>query len=280
MNDLSYYDRRHAKVALPVVRVRAAKAGGSGTVIYSKEGSTFVLTNHHVVGGAIEIEKRWSALLKSERKTDVFQSVDVHLFEYEYESRAIGGLSIQSDIVAYDVEGDLALLKLRSKGVHATPAELFPLGEEKSLRVGMPVICVGAGLGEPPVQTEGVLSQFGQEIDRREFWLSTAPSIFGNSGGALFLADGEKYQFIGVPARIAVSMLGWSADAITHLSYAIPITRVYGFLEEQRFRFIFDPKYTEKGEEEERGRLRSREEEKMAMASGDAPNSGVSAVIP
>jgi hypothetical protein len=73
------------------------------------------------------------------------------------------------------------------------------------------------------------------------------------------------YQFIGVPARIAVS--GWGMDAITHLQYAIPITRVYQFLEDQRFRFIYDPEFTEDGELAERKRIREEEEVKMAKSS-------------
>lgn len=259
------YDQRHQKIALPCVRIRAKAAGGSGTVIYSADESTYVLTNHHVVEKSIKIEKKWSGLLKSDRKVDVFEVVEAHLFDYQWESRAIGGTTIQADIVAYDKEEDLALLKLRSSRPIEHVADLYPRGEEKNLRVGMKVIAVGAGMGEPPVQTEGLLSQFGREIDRREYWLNSAPTIFGNSGGALFLK--ESLQFIGVPSRISVAMLGFSLDPITHLSYSIPITRIYNFLENQRFRFIYDENFTEEGEEESRRELREDEERKMAMAS-------------
>jgi hypothetical protein len=33
----------------------------------------------------------------------------------------------------------------------------------------MSVYAVGAGMGEPPVMTDGFLSQFGREIDHKEF---------------------------------------------------------------------------------------------------------------
>lgn len=271
MTNKADWDLRHKMIALPCVRIRAEKAGGSGTIIYSGEGeegfSTYVLTNHHVVAENIKVEKRWSGLLRSERKIDTFQAVDVHRFEYRYESRAIGGSVIQSDVVAYDVVEDLALLRLRSDTPVPSVVTFYPRGKEHELRIGMPVICVGAGLGEAPVQTMGILSQFGIEIDRREFWLSTAPSIFGNSGGALFLD--ATYEMIGVPARIAVTMGGFAMDAITHLSYSIPITRIYDFLETQKFRFIYDPEFTEAGEREARREIREEEERKRAMASGE-----------
>ena len=276
-----YYQKRHQMIELPCARVRTPKAGGSGTVIYSETNgngghSTYVLTNHHVVENCIKLEDQWSTLLKADKKIDAFELVDVHLFTYKWASRAIGGMTVQCDIVAYDKVEDLALLKLRTESPAEAVAKLYPREEEAWLRVGMPVITVGAGLGAPPVQTFGFLSQFGQEIDRREFWLNTAPSIFGNSGGAMFLGDvGEmfpgdtlaetrQYTLLGVPARIAVALLGFSADAITHLSYAIPMTRIYNFIEEQRFRFIYDDEFTEEGEAEERERIREEQERKLA----------------
>lgn len=265
------YEERHNRIALPCVRIRAGKAGGSGTILYSRptaedgDYSSYVLTNHHVVDGCIKVEKKWSTLLKAERKMDVFETVDVHLFEYRWASRAIGGMSVQADIACYDKDEDLALVHLRTGREAPAVAELYPRYAENHLRVGMPVLCVGAGLGEAPVQTGGFLSQFGREIERKEFWLHTAPSIYGNSGGALFLAD--TYQFIGVPARIAVMLTGFSSDAITHLSFAIPVTRIYQFLEDQRYRFIYSDEFTEQGEEEERERLREEQERKLAATS-------------
>ena len=255
------------EMLLPNVRVAALKAGGSGTVIYSEPNtsgghSTYVLTNHHVIANNIDIKKSWSPVLKHDVKKEFITSADVHFFKYQYQSRAIGVTAIDADIAGYDPEHDLALLKLRDEDRAPAVAKLYPKGEENKLRLGMPVVAIGAGMGEPPVLTVGRLSQFAREIENKEFWLSTAPTIFGNSGGALYLEDTE--ELIGVPARIAVAMLGFSADAITHLSFAIPITRIYEFLEEQMFRFIYDPNFTEAGEAEARDKKRKDEEFKIA----------------
>lgn len=251
----------HNNVHLPCVRVIAKRSGGSGSVIHSQEKdgsySTYVLTNHHVVDDLITVRKKWNSVLQREVHTDERGTAQVHFFEYRWSSRATGGVSQDADIVAYSREEDLALLKLRSDREVPAVANLYPRDKVKELKIGMDVYCVGAGLGEPPVMTAGFLSQFGREIEDREFWLSTAPGIYGNSGGALFLQD--TYELIGVPARIAVSgFLG--GDAITHLMFAIPIDRVWGFLEEQRFRFIEKPdEFTEDGEEAERKRLRDQD---------------------
>uniref|UniRef100_A0A6M3JQW5 Putative trypsin-like peptidase domain containing protein n=1 Tax=viral metagenome TaxID=1070528 RepID=A0A6M3JQW5_9ZZZZ len=256
------------EMLLPNVRVAAQKAGGSGTVIYSQQQedggdySTYVLTNHHVIANNIDIKQKWSTLLKRDTKMDFLTSCDVHFFKYQYQSRAVGVTAIDADIVAYDPDQDLALLRLRDSDPAPAVAKMYPKGDETQLRLGMEVIAIGAGMGEPPVLTTGRLSQFAREIDNKEFWLSTAPTIFGNSGGALYLEDTE--QLIGVPARIAVAMLGFGADAITHLSFAIPITRVYEFLDDQLFRFIYDSQFTERGEAEERDSKRKEEELKIA----------------
>lgn len=265
------YAKRHKELLLPCVRVRADSAGGSGTVIYSAENddgefSSYVLTNHHVVAGLIKVEKKWSSLLQREIKADVLGIPEVHFFEYRWKSRATGGRTVEADIVAYDPDEDLALLHLRSDAPPPSVARLYPHGKESDLKITMPVYAIGAGLGEPPVTTSGALAQFGREIENREFWLSTAPTIFGNSGGALFLA--ETHELIGVPSRIAVNALGYTQDAITHLSFAIPISRIYEFLDRQHFRFIYDANVTEDEEAEERRKLREREERRMAASEG------------
>ena len=251
-------------------RIRSGNVGGSGTVIYSKENedggfSTYILTNHHVVENNIKVDKKWSPLLKRDVKVDVLGTVEAHFFKFQHKSRAIGATAIEADIMTYDKDEDLALLRLRDdEGVNAV-AKLYPRGQESSLRLGMGLICIGCGLGEPPVITAGRLSCFNREIDNKEFWLSTAASIYGNSGGAVYIEDTS--EFIGVPARIAVTgILG--GDAITHLSYLIPITRVYKFLEDQMFRFIYDPSFTEAGEAKEREKKQKEEERRMAMYCG------------
>ena len=250
---------------LPNTRVRSGDTGGSGTVLYSSPNvdgghSTYVLTNHHVVENNIEVQKKWSPLLKRKVDMDVLGTVDVHFFKWLYSSRAVGATEISADIMTYDVEEDLALLKIRDEDPVAV-AKMFPKDKEKELRLGLPLLAIGAGMGEAPVITQGILSQFGREIDNREFWLSTAPTIFGNSGGAIYLADTQ--EFLGVPARLAVYGSFFGTDAITHLSYFIPITRVYKFLEAQMFRFVYDTEFTEEGEAQAREEARKKEERKL-----------------
>ena len=244
---------------------KGGTAGGSGTVIYSAKNddgsySTYLLSNEHVVDNNIDVKERWDALLRRTIKDQFLGTVDVHFFEYKWEHRVVGAASKQADIMAFDKDEDMALLKIRSEMPVPAVVQMYPKGEESKLRIGMPCVAVGAALGEAPITSYGRLSQFGREIDNREFWLQSAPIIYGNSGGSVFLEDIGEY--IGIPSRIAVT---YGGDAITHLSYIIPITRIYKFLESQMFRFVYDKSFTEEGERKAREeKLRA---DRMRMAS-------------
>ena len=80
------------------------------------------------------------------------------------------------------------------------------------------------------------------EIEHFKYWMSSAPTIFGNSGGAVYRLsqNRRKYEYIGIPSRISIQPMGFSADAITHMGYFIPIDRVYKLLEDNDYQFIYD----------------------------------------
>lgn len=274
---------KHENLLYPTVRVRTEKAGGSGTVVYSRpvpEGSTeeghetYILTNCHVINDNIRVEKKWSTLLKREVKTDVLADCTVELFNFEYGSWESGHSAFKAEIMCYDKDMDLALLKVRSSREFDYVASVFPKDEHKQrLRMFMDVYAVGCGMGHPPLASQGNLTGFTDIIDNYPYWLSTAPTIYGNSGGSLYLAD--TYEFIGIPSRIAVNMGGFSADAITHLSYFIPITSIYKFLEEQIFSFLYDSTTDSAVCARVRKSRRDRDEKTMAVdISRDEAGSG------
>ena len=234
---------RHERCLYLAVRVRADKALGSGTILHVEpdtEGEIYdwyVLTNEHVVDGLISVEKRWNSLLRKEVKTDILGSATIEAFTYAYMSRTVGASSYQAEIAAYDKDEDLALLVAHVPHPYEYVARLIPREEGRRLLAFEDVWNVGCGLGEKPVVTGGFLSGFGYEIERKDYMQVTAPSIFGNSGGATFLA--RTGEMIGVPARISVNQLGFSADAITHMGFSITAERIYKFLGEQVYDFVY-----------------------------------------
>ena len=275
---------KHKHMLYPTVRVRTNKAGGSGTLIYSKQVpdedvgvyESYVLTNEHVIDDNIKVEKKWSTLLKREVKTDILAECSVEFFDFEYGSWEAGHSSHRSEIMCYDKDMDIGLLKIKSEKKFDNVAKMFPRGEhKKQLRFFQPVYAIGCGLGHPPLQTKGQLAGFTDVIDNYPYWLSTAPTIFGNSGGSVY--RGDTYEFIGIPSRIAVMASGFSADAITHMSYFIPIPSIYSFLEDQLFDFIFDSSTTSKECAKQRKQKRDRDEKHMAI---DVEKDSVSSTTP
>lgn len=261
---------KHEKMLYPIVRVRASQGTGSGTIIYSKLVpndeiyETYILTNCHVIDSSIKISQKWSTLLKRDVKTDILSDVYVDIFEFQYGSWEEGQSSYTAEIMCYDKDMDLALLKIKSTKEFKYVATLFPKDQHKKrLRMFMPLYAIGCGLGHPPLATQGQLTGFDDIIDNYPYYLSTAATIFGNSGGAVFLA--ETGEFIGVPSRIAVKGMGLGMDAITHMSFFIPIVSIYQFLDEQVFNFIYDSSTNSEECAKIRKSKRERDENKMAI---------------
>ena len=242
--------QQHEEMFYPTVRVRTKKAGGSGTVVYSEEYKdevyTYIITNQHVIDDSVHIEKRWDPVLKRKVDKEILDTVYVEYFKYNNYSHTVGSFAVEADIVAYsEVDGgqDWALLRMRDTENKADwVANMFPLEDIENVHIFDDCYAVGASLGHPPVASNGMITYMDDEIDHYKYWMSSAPTIFGNSGGAVYRwsSNRKKYEYIGIPSRISIQPMGFSADAITHMGYFIPIDRVYQLLEDNDYQFIYD----------------------------------------
>jgi len=156
---------------------------GSG-VIASPEG--FILTNHHVVEAADEIE--------------------VALAD---------GRTAKATIVGSDPESDLAVVRV---GLKDLPAITF--GQAERVDVGDVVLAIGNPLGVGQTVTMGIVSAVGRSglgINTFENFIQTDAAINqGNSGGALVDASGN---LVGINTAI-LSRSGGSIG----IGFAIPTT--------------------------------------------------------
>ncbi len=270
--------QKHKQMFYPTVRVRTQKAGGSGTVVYSKEDNgqvhTYVVTNHHVIAECVQVEKKWDPVLKKKIDKEILDTVFVEFFKYNNYSHCIGSFAVEADIVAYsEVDGgqDWALLRTRDhENEYDFVANMFPLDDLDSVHIFDEVYAVGASLGHPPIATDGHICYMDDEIDHYKYWMSTAQTIFGNSGGACYRLSKTRqiYEYIGVPSRISVQPMGFSADAITHMGYFIPIYRIYDLFKDNGYEFIYDSKTTPSQCEEAR-EAKLKDEEKKAKSKKD-----------
>ncbi len=161
---------------------RLVRGLGSG-VIVTADG--YVLTNHHVIDGAQQIE------------------VDLQ-----------GPRTVTAKLVGSDPPSDLAVLKLSEGGLSP-----LALADSDKVQVGDIVLAIGDPLGIGQTVTLGIISAKGRRTGLsdgsfEDFLQTDAPINRGNSGGALINGDGE---LVGINSQI-LSPSGGSIG----IGFAIP----------------------------------------------------------
>src|SRR5437660_5266628 len=174
--------RRFFGDQLPDEAQRASSLG-SGVIVST---SGYVITNHHVVEAADEIE--------------------VTLAD---------GKKLLAKLVGSDPDTDLAVLRVDTENL---PAITF--GSSETLRVGDIVLAIGSPFGFSQSVTSGIVSALGRTglgINTFENFIQTDAAINpGNSGGALIDANGN---LIGINTAI-FSRSGGSMG----IGFAIPVS--------------------------------------------------------
>ena len=108
---------------------------------------------------------------------------------------------------------------------------------------GLPAVLISMPLSgaTAPVTIAGTVVQHAAEslsgVVIHQLVNPSAPIIYGNSGGAVFLKRDDRYYFIGVPSRVSVSM----GQAITHMGYFVPPTRIRKWCKDEELTFLVDP---------------------------------------
>ena len=164
---------------------------GSGVIVSS---SGYILTNHHVVEAAEEIE--------------------VALAD---------GKKLRARIVGSDPETDLAVLQVQGSSLPA-----ITLGNDGGLRVGDVVLAIGNPFGVGQTVTMGIVSALGRShlgINTFENFIQTDAAINpGNSGGALIDSNGD---LVGINTAI-YSRSGGSLG----IGFAIPVSSAKQVMEQ------------------------------------------------
>jgi len=280
----------HNTVLYPVVRVRTRKAGGTGVIIYSApipsakatgrpehaEGSkyeTYLVTCWHVIEDAITWKEKWSDIAKRNIKVESKELVTVEIFEYEELSKCIGGTTYKGEIVTWNKEKDLAVLRLKTVKSFSKVAKLYPKGKADEIKLGESMVACGCSLGHEPLFNFGNLVAKHDMIDNEEYWMTTANTVFGNSGGPVFLLKTKEY--LGNSARISGVRMGFGFDVITWMGFFIPIDSIYTFFDEKYLQFLYDPNTTSKICEALRKAKEKEEEKKLLVPGGSSSNDDV-----
>jgi len=176
----------------PDRKQRKGTGFGSGFIIDS---SGYVITNAHVVDGAVDIK------------------VGFH-----------DRRELQATLVGSDKSTDIAVLK-----VEADNLPVVQIGNSDNIKVGEWVLAIGSPFGFEHTATQGIVSALSRSLPEETYvpFIQTDAAVNpGNSGGPLFNIAGEV---IGVNSQIYSRSGGYQG-----LSFAIPINVAMSIAEQLR----------------------------------------------
>lgn len=210
----------------PSVQVDGKGGVGGGTILFSRGEHTYVITAYHVVHKSI---------LRKEGREER-DPVQVRL----YDGRGMAQETARGEFVAYDERKDLALLKIPTPKRAIRPARLADRRTLRAVRVFTPVYAVGCPLGHDPLPTPGEIVSLNKDVGGEKFWMMSAPTIFGNSGGGIF--HRETRELIGVSVMIC-TYDGVVSTPVPHLGILLSLEAVYDWLDALDYQFVYDPAF-------------------------------------
>lgn len=220
----------YRNVLLPSIQVNCKGSIGSGTIFSSRKEekgkfSLYVVTAHHVIEKSIS---------QSPEGKDLFEEIVVKAYDPEGKSME----ELKATVIAYEKKKDIALLRIETErplGYQATPITKEELGK---LRVFTPVYAVGCPLGHEPLPTVGEIASLNKVVDGERYFMMNAPTIFGNSGGGVFLRD--DFRMIGVSTMIC-TYDGLFTTPVPHLGVFIPMNVIYDWLDSCKLQHVYAP---------------------------------------
>jgi len=210
----------------PSVQVNVQGSVGGGTLLFSRETHSYVITAHHVI----------QKILAGDTDAETRAPVEVTL----YDGQGSATDTVEGDLVAWDERKDLALLRLRAVHEYHNVARLAPREVLRSIRVFTPIVAVGCPLGHDPLPTLGEVATLNKEVNGEKFWMMNAPTIFGNSGGGVF--HRETRELVGVSVMVC-TYDGAVSTPVPHLGILVSLETVYDWLDTLNYHFIYDPEF-------------------------------------
>lgn len=217
------------RMIYPIVQLRGNGTVGSGVVVSSEavDGNlwaTWIVTAYHVV----------------EEVRD-FSSDEVVVDEIRFFDPQIGRLGSEAfrGVEIASLKGsDLSLVRVDRKSPWLYIAETASEPVCLKLSVFDTVYAVGCPLGNQPLPTYGEISSQYKPVGDEIFWMVSAPTFFGNSGGGIFLAN--EGQLVGISSMI-YTYGKRSPMVVPHMGLFVPMQTVRSWLRREGFAHLMDP---------------------------------------
>jgi hypothetical protein len=200
----------------PVVQLAGESTVGSGVLLASRpraEGGwlTYLLTSWHVVRDIYGSTER------------VNEPVTVKIY------RADGSTRLETArMLQYDVPLDVALLALDTTEHLPNGARLASRERVRAVAIFDDIYAVGCPLGNDPIPTPGEIAAVSHDVEGGHYWMISAPTYIGNSGGGIF--DARSYELLAIFSKIYTHG-STRTTIVPHMGLATPLSTVYDWLD-------------------------------------------------
>ncbi len=201
----------------PTVQVSGDETVGTGVILAASQTpngadpSTYVLTAWHVV-------------------RDLFLDPDapppnISITVYSADKRPRTEFGT---LVEHDADLDVALIRLQATQRLDVGARLARREKLAATRVFERIYAVGCPLGNDPIPTFGEIADIHHVVDGQHYWMISAPTYIGNSGGGIF--DADTHELLALFTKIYTHGTV-RPMVVPHMGLATPLAAVYDWLD-------------------------------------------------
>lgn len=200
----------------PVVQLAGESTVGSGVLLASRERKdggwlTYLLTSWHVVRDIYGSTER------------VHEPVTVKIYGADGSTRLE-----TAHMLEYDVPLDVALLALDTREHLPNGARLASRERVHSVAIFDDIYAVGCPLGNDPIPTPGEIAAVSHDVEGGSYWMISAPTYIGNSGGGIF--DARTFELLAIFSKIYTHG-STRTTIVPHMGLATPLSIVYDWLD-------------------------------------------------
>jgi hypothetical protein len=200
----------------PTVQLADESTVGSGVLLASGETEgggfrTHILTAWHVVRDILD------------DPTDLEQEIPTYVY-------GTGGKTTMhgATLVGHDARLDIAVLVLHTAVPFEHGANLPIRAHLEERRVFDAIYAVGCPLGNDPIPTRGEIADTHHNVDGESYWMISAPTYIGNSGGGIF--DAQSHELLGIFSKIYTHG-NLRPTVVPHMGLVTPLGTIYDWLE-------------------------------------------------
>jgi hypothetical protein len=220
-------DRMWSDLVGPTVQLMGEDTVGSGVLLPSEHVAgtedyrTLLVTAWHVIrdiqGGADRTQTPVAVTIYAPDKTTTAET---------------------AELLEHDAELDVALLVLQTKRPIECGAKLPSRERLLRARIFDRIYAVGCPLGNDPIPTYGEVSDTHHMVDGQRYWMISAPTYIGNSGGGIF--DARTHELLGIFSKIYTHG-SVRPTVVPHMGLATSMLSIYDWLDKVGYASLEPP---------------------------------------